>query len=316
MLIVGVMMTALILPRPNPEYAVSELPFEMGSPDQKPSRYAKGGDAVKEKQPWSRGEKNQHQSEQPSPASDKTPSTRDESEQATSPQSQSSQDSEQNTEKGEDADAQKAADGNGEQQRGNGEASRNTSPAMRFQPRLHDISNMFSAAFFKWLIYGVLALIAVFAIWTHRSQLAAALRNFWQQLLDLWHSLFGGRVDHRDATSDQEDSARPALRRFTDFTDPFAAGLAAVWPPEELVRYTFEALEAWAADHGYPRQPEQTPHEFTRCIASNVSSLADDVRRLADLYCQAAYASGTLSAAGTARLSHLWQRLAANTESG
>ena len=63
-------------------------------------------------------------------------------------------------------------------------------------------------------------------------------------------------------------------RRFADFSDPFAAGQAAGWPPEELVRYSFAALEAWAAEHGHPRQAEQTPHEFARSIASNFSLLA------------------------------------------
>jgi hypothetical protein len=33
-LIAGVMLAALFLPRPNAEYAISELPFRVGSPDQ------------------------------------------------------------------------------------------------------------------------------------------------------------------------------------------------------------------------------------------------------------------------------------------
>ena len=57
-LIVGVMLAAMLLPRPNAEYAISELPFRIGSPDQrqKSSPYGTGRDGVREKQPWSQGE--------------------------------------------------------------------------------------------------------------------------------------------------------------------------------------------------------------------------------------------------------------------
>jgi hypothetical protein len=78
-----------------------------------------------------------------------------------------------------------------------------------------------------------------------------------------------------------------------------------------LVQYTFEALEAWARDNGQPRPPEQTPHEFARSVGSSLSSLADDARHLADLYCQVAYAPGSLPAASATRLSHLWQEMRA-----
>ena len=110
--------------------------------------------------------------------------------------------------------------------------------------------------------------------------------------------------------AEEAPSHRVSLRQFADFTDPFASGMAATWPPEELVRYTFAALEAWARDHGCPRQPEQTPHEFARCLASNLSPLADEARRLADLYCQVAYAPGTLPAASIVGLPQLWHYLA------
>jgi hypothetical protein len=54
-LIAGVMLAALCLPRPNAEYAISELPFRVGSPDQTSSPYGMGRDGVDEIQPWARG---------------------------------------------------------------------------------------------------------------------------------------------------------------------------------------------------------------------------------------------------------------------
>ena len=58
-LIVAVMLLALLLPRPNAEYAISELPIHIGSPDQKSSRYGFGREGVPENQPSARGEQNE-----------------------------------------------------------------------------------------------------------------------------------------------------------------------------------------------------------------------------------------------------------------
>jgi hypothetical protein len=161
----------------------------------------------------------------------------------------------------------------------------------------------------KWLLYGAMVLAAIFAAWSNRDRLLAALGSFGQWLANFWRHLFGAAVADAGTDEGQADSRKASLRRFADFRDPFAAGIAGRYRPEDLVRYTFEALEAWARDHGHPREPEQTPHEFTRRLAAQVSLLADDAGRLADLYCQVAYAPGTLPADSVAGLSHLWQTL-------
>ena len=79
--------------------------------------------------------------------------------------------------------------------------------------------------------------------------------------------------------------------------------------PDELVRYSFEALEAWGREHGWARGPEQTPHEFAHEIGTRVHALSTDVRRLADLYCRVAYAGHTLPARSVAPLKELWREL-------
>jgi hypothetical protein len=137
----------------------------------------------------------------------------------------------------------------------------------------------------------------------------AALRDFRQALADLWNRLFGKKPSPAEQAAEEESVKRPLSRRFADFADPFAGGKAGRYPPEELVRYTFEALEAWARDNGHPRLPEQTPHEFARSVGTTLSSLSDDARYLAELYCQVAYAPSSVQATSVARLSHLWQEM-------
>ena len=78
---------------------------------------------------------------------------------------------------------------------------------------------------------------------------------------------------------------------------------------DELVRYSFAALEAWAREHGWARGPEQTPHEFAHDLGTRVQSLSQDVRRLADLYCRVAYARESVASKSVAPLKQLWQEL-------
>jgi hypothetical protein len=74
-----------------------------------------------------------------------------------------------------------------------------------------------------------------------------------------------------------------------------------------LVKYTFAALEAWARDHGSPRLPDVTPHEFARQIGSQFQPAAGGARTLADLYCRALYAQGDLAPDSLDQVRRLWQ---------
>jgi hypothetical protein len=161
----------------------------------------------------------------------------------------------------------------------------------------------------KWIFYGTLAVVAIVWLWMSRDRLASWLNQFIQAILDFWHRLFGGSGGEGGDGADERGGARSARRRFADFADPFVAGTAGSYRPEELVRYTFEAVEAWARDRGHPRELEQTPHEFARSLAEHAPTLVGEAAQLADLYCHAAYAPSTLPAAAVAGLSRLWQGL-------
>ena len=130
-----------------------------------------------------------------------------------------------------------------------------------------------------------------------RRALLTGWRDFW--------GLFGRRKTRRSIAT-----AKPIRHKtFLDFTDPFAAGVAGKYSPEELVRYTFEAFEAWARDNGFPRGADQTAHEFARQVASRAEHLAMPARKLAELYSIAAYAPGTLPPSSAEHLRAFWQAL-------
>jgi hypothetical protein len=169
-------------------------------------------------------------------------------------------------------------------------------------PDLSAISDSL-AALFKWIFYGAIVVIALWWSWNHREQLLAWL----QALLTGWRDLWGllGRK------SPMQEIVPPAPRHksFYDYADPFASGAAGQYSPAELVRYSFEAFEAWARDHGWPREADQTAYEFVRQVGGHATEVAKPARTLADLYSRAAYAPGTLPASSVEHLRALWDTL-------
>ncbi|MHC4401448.1 MAG: DUF4129 domain-containing protein [Planctomycetota bacterium] len=161
----------------------------------------------------------------------------------------------------------------------------------------------------KWIFYVVLIGVIIFWAWRNRTQIVAWLRGWLDAWRDFWARLFGGKAAADEEAASEEGPEKERRRPFSDFTDPFTHGTADRYSPDELVRYTFEAFEAWARDHGCPRQPDQTPHEFANQVGEQVGSLAEGARRLADLYCRVAYAPGTLPPRSVAPLERFWREL-------
>ena len=173
------------------------------------------------------------------------------------------------------------------------------------------LSSLFGSlgAILKWLFYIAVFLIALYWLFRSWKTVAAAWAQFLKELADFWRRLFGGKPKPEEEAAAAEEESKPAWRSFADYADPFATGAASRYSPDELVEYTFEAVEAWARENGFPREPEQTPHEFARQLAGAAEPLQGNSRALADLYCYVAYAPGRLRAEGTGVLAQLWQQL-------
>jgi hypothetical protein len=160
------------------------------------------------------------------------------------------------------------------------------------------------------LVYWVLAgLIVAYVVWRYHREIREALRGFARALGELWQSLFGGRAASPVEEVASEVSPGPPPRPFSSFPDPFASGMAQQRPPAEIVRYSFEAFEAWARERGFPREPEQTPHEFAQLVGRRQSALARDVAVLAELYSRCAYGREPASRTQVESLRKLWTQL-------
>jgi len=155
----------------------------------------------------------------------------------------------------------------------------------------------------KWLLYAALAAGAGWFFMKRRREIMAALRQFWANLL----ALFGTKPPQPAAPPPPESG--PELPPFAAFQNPFANGDASAQSPEELVRYSFEALQAWAKERELERPPDQTPIEFARRLGAYIPELAHEAVQLTRLYSRYAYAGRTPPDDCVNLLQTLWAKL-------
>ncbi len=381
-LIAGVLLLTALLPRPNAEYEISQLPFA-GSEDHDSSRVAIGKEGVRDEKaesgsgksdkPDDKGSKTD-QSEHKSGSSDddkskadrgqsKSGETKpgrpnsdasragdsksgkqgssgskagdqksadqksDDSKSGDSKTDQSkSSDSKDNDSKSADSKSgEKKSDESKSSESKSGESKTDSSktgnsksgsgdssspPPLRAfphaPPNIQAIDYALIGNLVKLAFYLALAGVALWFLIFHWR----TLLNWLQAILNVWRDLFALLLGRRPQAEQEAAPAEPRHKSFADYSDPFAAGVAGRYSPVELVRYTFEAFEAWARDNGWPREPDQTVHDFARQIAPHAESLAAPATALAEIYSQAAYSPRTLPADTLNRLRAFWQALA------
>jgi len=330
----ALLLLALVIPRPQGEYTLTALIDEVDSKVREASRFAAiGGD---------RGEGEGRRIGEQDPKAEK--SGADKSEQRPSEQKQKKDDEAQNEKPGDDKQGQKEnpdsknelkADGQGQKSgKGQAQAGEKSKEAAAKPPPAHQkdsaakpqpeakaasqnqtpvsssnwsLARLFAwlAPFVKWLIYGALALGAIYFLARHWSKFIEIIGQLWAELL----SLFGRKDSASGASADNAEIAAPELRPFASFDDPYFSGEARRMSPAQLVRYTFEALEAWAREQVVARPPDQTPLEFAQELGRRVPALSKDVTQTAQLYVHVAYARQTPAPESLEVLERLWRRM-------
>lgn len=175
-------------------------------------------------------------------------------------------------------------------------------------PESPDLSSALSQVgnLFKWLVYGIAGLVAAFLIYRHRLAIWSFLQNLWAEFLSIF-----GRQPETDTQGDAVEEPAVAVRPFAAFSNPFQSGAARKKTPSELVRYSFEALQAWAIENGCPRDPHQTPSEFGTQLKKRNVSCAVEGQEVSQLYAQIAYADYRPGAESLPVLEKLWRKMSA-----
>ena len=350
LMIFSTLIVATILPRPSREYSLSQLPFTVTSAVRRASQYAMGKEGTKddaaknpattdaEKDQSTKREGKQPTGEQSEGKSQSGEKGNAEGKGKESQGGKSKSDSSKggSESKNRDAEAQsgkeskeKSKDDNegakskaGEQHESQDNSaeppppeSESQSPSQSNPSPGEMLSNVTSllgqtvATLLKWVFYAGLALAGLIAAWVYREELAAAWRKLMDELRELWNWWNG-----KKPAAEQPAAAGPMTpppRPFASYADPFLTGDARgmSWP--WLVRYTFEALEAWGREQGCARETGQTPHELALAIGAVEPQIAANAQLLAAWYGQLAYAPRAASNGSPEALRQLWSGMRA-----
>jgi hypothetical protein len=161
---------------------------------------------------------------------------------------------------------------------------------------------------FKFIVYGILICIGLFFLWKNWAAVCNFFARLWREFL----SLFGRKPkdEVEDSAETEEEPVAPP-RPFSAFADPFRTGAAHQVSASELVRYTFDALQAWAFENNCGRSPSQTPMEFGNRLQSRKLSFGTEANEVSQLYARVAYASHRPTDSNIRVLEQLWRKLKA-----
>jgi hypothetical protein len=211
-----------------------------------------------------------------------------------SPPSAGGQPSDQTGNSGAGPGGQQPGDSSG-QNSGSG-SQRNPSAGVSLSPA--------AGAIYPWLklLFYLAALVGLaWMFYRYRVAILAAVRQFIAAL----------RAFFRPAARARPAATRaPALPDFKSFPNPFLTGADRVWPPEQLVTCTYDALQSWARQEDTPPGSPETPREFCRRLAREIPDAAPALEHLAFLYGHVAYGASFPANFDRDHLRLLWDYLA------
>tara|TARA_Y100001934_G_scaffold280349_1_gene386827 strand:- start:11185 stop:12996 length:1812 start_codon:yes stop_codon:yes gene_type:complete len=139
----------------------------------------------------------------------------------------------------------------------------------------------------KVAIYCFFGGVALFFLIRHRKAIMEGLRKFLEDLMQL----FGKRPAKKKTTQAAAEAQEPKKpeKPFCKFPNPFLNGAVHRESPEEIINYSYRAMEAWAYEHDLPRTMDQTPVEFGENLSENAPEIAETAPQLSQIYSEIAY---------------------------
>lgn len=221
-----------------------------------------------------------------------------------------------------DSDQNQDSQQNGQQSTGNQIAKngQNPSPSPAPEERVGErrpnamTPSPDSANYVFQFMRGALWLAAILVIggWLIRNRnmllemlrsLIAALREFFNKLLDLTPT-----AKLRKRT--EPEYARPKLSSFAEYRNPFFTTEEYAWPPEQIIIYTYEAVQVWSREQGVAPRPEETSREFCTRLGEARPDLEAQLEHLSRLYAHAAFGTGLPPQTNLEPIKDLWRQMA------
>jgi hypothetical protein len=144
----------------------------------------------------------------------------------------------------------------------------------------------FSLPAFDWLqtpimIVGIV--IAIYGLIRYHRDLLQVLLAIVRSILAVFGFGWGNKPgEAKEAAADVKPE--PERRPFSSYVNPFDAGMDQQLTPDDLVIYSFEALEAWAYEQQIARAEHETPTEFVARIGDARTELGPDAARMVSYF--------------------------------
>ena len=154
----------------------------------------------------------------------------------------------------------------------------------------------------KWLTVLLLLGVIIAFLMMHGREWLATLQS-------LFSGSPRGSSDAEVMTASVQ-AAKP-LAAFSAFENPFLSGKG--WQSVEIVRHTFEAMEAWGRERGMPRAEGETPEEYLSRLAFRFANVREELNRFSRVYNRLAYAAATVQTRDVQPLANLWKWMTTQT---
>jgi hypothetical protein len=155
----------------------------------------------------------------------------------------------------------------------------------------------------KWLLWLGGAALVAWWIFRRREMLLQMWREFWAALAQFFRNLFGFRLT-LPGTGRQRHLSKPRL--FVEYQNPFLSGQETNLTPQQLILYSYEALQCWAVEQEITGSPEQTAREFCRQLSGSFLEIAPELNHLAFVHGHASYGTSIPNSYRPELLKQLW----------
>ncbi len=154
-------------------------------------------------------------------------------------------------------------------------------------------------------IIAVIVLVAWWVFWK-RVLLFQIAQSLFSAVSEFFKNLFRFGSSEKTQVAASGKTA-PRRSAFAAYQNPFLTGQQNAWSPEQLILYSFEALQAWAGEHGVEPRPEQTAREFCIEVGQQFPEITEELGRLSRLYGQAAFRAAVPANSDLEPLHRIWQ---------
>ncbi|MGB7747328.1 MAG: DUF4129 domain-containing protein [Verrucomicrobiia bacterium] len=173
-----------------------------------------------------------------------------------------------------------------------------------------------ASGFYRWFKALFLLAGAILISWwviRQRELILQIAQAFLAVVTQFFRDLFmlGSRVKQ---TAAKQEEQTPRQRPFSAYLSPFLAGKDKSWTAEQLILYSYEALQAWAVEQGIQSQPQQTAREFCLLLGETFPDAATELNRLSFLYGHAAYGHAVPAGCDLKPVKKLWRYLSASED--